>query len=171
MVTKTITLDSCVSFPITEATAPHQIWRLFYSIVSSRVTDPKSRGTKWVHANYPDQLIENLSEEEEIKSMFPIVVIEDPNATSGEPIVMDEKSEVDINEINIEIHSDRSDTMTEVWQSIDNQIRKITGKDLFQDCGLFNIKLTDTDTDSEQQSGVKIHVKTLTYEYSFPRES
>ena len=171
MGTKTITLDSCVSFPITEATAPHQIWRLFYSIVNSRVSDPKSRGTKWVHANFPDEVIQDLTEEEQIKSEFPLIVVADPDASSGEPIVVDEKTEDDLNEITIEVHSDRSDTMTQIWQSIDNQIRKGAGKDLLEDCGLFNINLVGTDYDSAQRAGVKTHIKTLTYEFSYPRES
>lgn len=169
MGTKTATVDANISFLVSDQKRFDQLWRLFYSIVNSRVADPESRNAKWVYKSFPDKVIRNTSNAQELILEYPLIVVNDPDL-SDEPITADTKTTEYVNEQVIDIYSARTDTMSSLAQSIDYQVTKSDAMDMFEEAGLFRVRLTDTDYDHEQHSGVKIHVKTLTYGYEFPEE-
>lgn len=169
MGTKTTTVDANISFLVSDQKRFDQLWRLFYSIVNSRVTDPKARGTRFVYKSYPDQVIKDTSTVEQLIPEYPIIVVNDPDL-SDEPITADTKTTEYINEQVIDIYSERTDTMSNLAQTIDYQLTKSDAINMFEEAGVFRVRLTDTDYDHEQHSGVKVHVKSLTYSYDFPEE-
>lgn len=168
MGSKTATLNACVTGRITNSTMPHQAWGLFFSLITSRVSDPKNRGTdyKWVYSAYPDEEIQDLTTETQIKSEYPLIIVYDPETTSN-PVTINQSAREANNEQLIEVYSDRTDTLTTIWQSIRHQILKPSALNTFEECGIFNVTLEDTGYSSMQHAGVKIHVKELRFAYDY----
>lgn len=134
------------------ATVVENIYKNFYDLVEAI---SGINGNGYVYAEFPDINITS-------KSNYPIIVIGSPEIswsphTFGKNVLN--------GTISIDVYVTDAKTSDQFTSDINNQIE--TSKDTLADQGLSQINLTSTTKDMVPHGDIRVHLKTLIFEYKF----
>ena len=135
---------------VLKASAIENIYKNFYDLVNA-ITNFSGI----VYPAFPYKVIDD-------KADYPIVVINSPEIswdtfTFGLNLLE--------GSIDIDIYTTSAKTTDEYSSDVSNQIE--TSKDTLADNGLRQVHLTSTNTDSASHGKIRVHLKTLNFDYKF----
>lgn len=142
---------------VTQSNLCEATFNNIHYIIKTYVTDPNSRGTKWVYAEYPSEDITSTS-------IFPIIIVNDPTVTSeslGLKIINY------ILNVNIDVCSDKPKECDQVTDDIIEQIEKYYSSLTSKELRAKRIVGCTKDVIKNASSGIKMHIKTLTYRFEY----
>jgi len=139
----------------TLANAVTTVWNTFYSVINSNVSDPKNRGIKWIHTEFPDADIRSPSD-------YPRLTITSPDITHRRLGMKGTNAEF---MIDIGIHVTRKETLDSLSDSVINAIN--TNLDTFRQNLIYSVNLASSATGTIDRGSFKEHYKTLSYIATF----
>jgi hypothetical protein len=140
-------------------------WNQVFRQIKLNVADPKLRGTTFVFGQYPQELIgdESGSNSETIKSIYPLVIVQNPTITDFDNYTMDyETSQFSVN-LNIEVFSERSDYLDRL--SDDILFVLYNNVQTNAEVGLHNMKIVNDSYVPYERNGVNIHNRIFTIRF------
>lgn len=164
--TKTASVNCRITLQITDSTKYSQLWRAFFSVLNSGLTDVKGRTKKYIFSSHPDEKITDTTDDEEIKSEYPIIVV--GNVTSvNDVIILDNNKREYSFSIPISIYADRSDYLDQIMSSIESVLSSSTTNDFLSELNAYNLKQTSMRYSSVQRGGVKVHIMDADYDFQY----
>jgi len=131
------------------------LWNNVFETLNDNLTDPSSRGTKWIFASFPYKLIND-------KSAYPFVVIEPVNITSSEDITL--TKELTTVNISITIYAVDPNHLDSIGSDILNQMFSADGT-----FHTYNMKVIDvnnsTYTHAVKSKSFRVHARTITFSF------
>ena len=130
------------------------IWSTIFNIVSGMsYTHPLGSGHKYVFASFPDTLVED-------KTAYPIIVINHVDLTQEEKTynVMEYVAEV-----NIDIFTTNSELLDTLTDKVIKEIQ--SNRDTLEGAGLYRGLVTSSTTSMVVRSGMKVHMRSLKFEF------
>jgi len=127
------------------------VWDTFYDIISNNVSDPKNRGIKWIHTEFPDADIKSPSD-------YPRLTIASPEVNHRRLGIKGTNAELSVD---IGIYVTRKETLDSLSDSIINAIN--SNLNTFRQNFIYHVNLTGSTTASIDRGSFKEHQKILTY--------
>jgi len=134
------------------------VYRVFYNLINSNVSDPSSRNKQWIFSSFPMQDLANS------KLTYPIIIIEPADGSTWVRLTQT-KTKMPL-AIRINAYSTQmvqADSMLcDINAVIDNN-----RYELKYDEGLDFVTLEGTDTDFDLRGGTRAHVRSAEYSMQF----
>jgi len=134
------------------------VYRVFYNLINSNVSDPSSRNKQWIFSSFPMQDLANS------KLTYPIIIIEPADGSTWVRLTQT-KTKMPL-AIRINAYSTQmvqADSMLcDINAVIDNN-----RYELKYDEGLDFVTLEGTDTDFDLRGGTRAHVRAAEYSMQF----
>jgi hypothetical protein len=143
-------------------------WNKIFREIKSNLVDPKSRGENFIFGSYPDWHIgDNEVSDEELKSKYPLVIIENPTMTDNEAITCDYETSIGSINIVFDIFSERNDYLDKLTDEI--QFILLNNIQTNAQTGLHNMSIINDSYTHYLRSGLKMHNRTFTVRFDIYR--
>ena len=136
------------------------VWQQFLDTIEAYVTDPDTRGTKWIWSGEPDKLLET-------PSFYPAIIVRsakvrgDENITLGNPGLVNVPMEIEIT--TYATSAEKLDTvLNSVYNSIDTRRESV-----FSINGTKELNRGGEVSDTVMRGALKVHYNAMIWEFSF----
>jgi len=133
-------------------------WQNVFDLINANVTDPASRGTKWIYAGFPYSKIDN-------SDAYPLIVIENVTSSGFDILTMSYNAKTIVLSIAIDVYSTKSSELDTICDSIVNAMDS-NSSTLFSN-KLNNMRLASSSYEAIEREAIKIHHRSLVYEFEF----
>ena len=131
-----------------------QVWDKIYSIINT-IPDPGGK-SKWIYSAFPEKLIDR-------EDAYPLVVIS-PISVEYDPLTFKNLKEGPLR-VTIDIYSRRADELDNLADQITNKMED--SDEAFTVSGISAMSLTSSNYAHFDRETLRIHNKTLVYEFNY----
>lgn len=132
------------------------VWQQFFDLINDNVSDPESRGAKWVYSSAPDTLMST-------SSAYPMIVANPIETPNDKPLTF---GMVDVSvSIDIDIYSMKAEQIDALSNSIYDTID--SNRDTLYALGLKRLDLSGGLNGVQQRGALKVHTKSISWDMTF----
>jgi len=143
---------------VTASTVFEDVFELMYDETNSAISDPASRGSKWIFSSFPDSSGGTFPG-------YPILVIENP--------IIDSMTTANINRsmwnhmlsVNFSIYDTRASRIDSIGSDIVQALKD--ARTTFRSNGLYNMGISSGRVQTVEHDGHRIHFRVLTVVFDF----
>lgn len=136
-------------------------WDEIFSLIDSNTTDPNGR-SKWIYSSFPDAIAQD-------KNSYPLIVVNPIETTDSEPITITFGTKTFAMRTVIEVYSTNNEELDDVVDSVFAAIESNESTLAVQN--IYNFVLSSSLPDTIERGKIRVHRKTLEWDFEFQKVS